>query len=271
MNYKVKIRNFFRELGIDIRRIRSNKTHEWSVLASSLREICDKNPSQFEVSFLIHCMKHCCESQSQIFQDMFVDFVLNSKENGFFVEFGATDGINLSNSYFFERRRGWTGILAEPSKQFHHILGDNRTAKIDTRCVWKESGKQIQFLEVGDTGVSTIESFSKNDNRSFLRKETGRYDVETISLVDLLLFHNAPKNIDYLSIDTEGSEYDILQAIDFDSVCFSVITVEHNYTGAREKISSLLRKAGYINCLSGFSQCDDWYVHQSILSQKELN
>lgn len=57
------------------------------------------------------------------------------KQNGFFVEFGATNGIDLSNTYLLETEFGWNGILAEPDKYWHTSLIANRTAIIDIRCV----------------------------------------------------------------------------------------------------------------------------------------
>ena len=53
--------------------------------------------------------------------------------------------------------------------------------------------------------------------------------VETISLNDLLDFYNAPKLIDYISIDTEGSELDIIQNFDFKKRTINIISIEHNY------------------------------------------
>ena len=91
------------------------------------------------------------------------------------------------------------------------------------------------------------------------------YGVPTISLGDLLAEHNAPDQIDYLSVDTEGSEFYILSALDFSKYQFKVITVEHNYTDTREKVYELLTKNGYIRILEGFSQWDDWYVAKNIL------
>ena len=82
-----------------------------------------------------------------------------------------------------------------------------------------------------------IDSFSKKSKDFY---KTGRkYKVPTISLLDLLDIHNAPKFIDYLSIDTEGSEYEILNAFDFNKYKFRVITCEHNFTPMREKIYKL--------------------------------
>jgi hypothetical protein len=72
-----------------------------------------------------------------------------------------------------------------------------------------------------------------------------KYFVDTISLIDPLSEYGAPHEIDYLSIDTEGSEYEILEAFDFEKFHIKIITCEHNYTTNRENIYSLLAKNGY--------------------------
>jgi len=84
--------------------------------------------------------------------------------------------------------------------------------------------------------------------------------VQTVSLEDLLKKNNAPKYIDYLSIDTEGSEYEILSAFNFDEFNIKVITVEHNFTHQRELIFTLLTKHGYKRKYDYVSEFDDWYV-----------
>jgi hypothetical protein len=66
------------------------------------------------------------KSKAQLRQDLFVLTHLDFKTHGFFVEFGATDGIHLSNSYLLEREFHWSGILAEPAKSFEVALRQNR-------------------------------------------------------------------------------------------------------------------------------------------------
>ncbi|MCK5819112.1 MAG: FkbM family methyltransferase [Psychromonas sp.] len=199
-------------------------------------------------------------SKSQLKQDLFVLSELQFKKNGFFVEFGATNGIDLSNSYLLEKEFAWQGILAEPASMWHQDLKKNRNTAIETKCVWNKTGETLTFnqTEVGE--LSTIDKFSNVDGHSTTRKKGTLYEVETISLIDLLKKHQAPCTIDYLSIDTEGSEYDILKDFDFNQYQFKVITCEHNHTPMRKKIFDLLTSNGYKRKFTHLSDFDDWYI-----------
>jgi FkbM family methyltransferase len=201
------------------------------------------------------------KSKSQFKQDLFVLHQLNFKKSGFFVEFGATNGVDLSNTYLLEKEFGWTGILAEPAKCWHDELKVNRKCKIETNCVWVDSKSVLSFTESVYKELSTISSFSESDAHKTGRMNGKNYNVNSISLIDLLKKYDSPKVIDYLSIDTEGSEYDILLNFDFSKYSFNVISCEHNYTGQRNKIFNLLKKNGYERKFCGFSGCDDWYVN----------
>lgn len=199
-------------------------------------------------------------SRSQIRQDLFVLSTLNFKREGFFVEFGATNGVDLSNTWLLEREFGWTGILAEPARCWREALAGNRRCRIDNRCVWARSGETLRFAEGENADMSTIEQFSGADHHGRHRRPAASYEVETISLADLLAAHGAPQEIDFLSIDTEGSEYDILSSFDFDRWRFRVITCEHNFSPLRPKLQALLEAKGYRRVLDDVSQFDDWYV-----------
>lgn len=206
-------------------------------------------------------------SKAQLRQDLFVLSEVGFKNNGFFVEFGATNGIDLSNTHLLEKEFHWKGILAEPAKVWHFDLKKNRSVKIETDCVWKQTGEKLMFNEVRDSKyngeLSTINSFSASDLHGKARKANNNvYSVDSISLTDMLEKHGAPSKIDYLSIDTEGSEFEILNAFDFERYDIKIITCEHNYTPMRDKIFELLSSHGYIRKYEEFSQFDDWYVRQ---------
>jgi FkbM family methyltransferase len=200
------------------------------------------------------------KSRSQILQDIFVLLHSSLKTGGYFVEFGATNGVDLSNTFLLEKEFKWNGILAEPSRRWHADLAKSRNCNIETDCVWRASNVKLPFRETDAGELSTIASYSDSDGHSLTRQLGLEYPVTTISLVDMLRKHGAPKKIDYLSIDTEGSEFDILEAFNFEEFEFGLITCEHNYTPQREKIHKLLTSNGYVRTWENVSRFDDWYV-----------
>jgi FkbM family methyltransferase len=200
------------------------------------------------------------KSKSQLRQDLFVLSQLNFKRNGFFVEFGAGNGISDSNTLLLEKEFNWNGILAEPSTFWQEALKKNRNSQIETLCIFSESGNLLAFNECTIPELSTLAHFKKHDGHAKNRSKSKEYFVETISLLDLLKKYEAPKNIDYLSIDTEGSEYEILKQFKFHEYKIRVITCEHNYSENREKIYDLLIHNGYKRVYEELSFFDDWYI-----------
>jgi FkbM family methyltransferase len=200
------------------------------------------------------------KSKAQVAQDLFVLSELDFKEDGFFVEFGATNGIHLSNTYLLESEYGWRGILAEPARCWHEDLKKNRSGSVETDCVWKESDMQLTFNEVEQGDLSTIDAYSMSDSHGKSRSDGKTYKVRTISLEGLLEKHKAPREIDYLSIDTEGSEFQILSTFNFDKYRINIITCEHNFSETREQVYALLSQKGYVRKHVDRSRFDDWYV-----------
>jgi hypothetical protein len=150
-----------------------------------------------------HLLKIYEASTSQFHQYLFVLSTLGYKKGGFFIEIGDCDGIDISNTFVLETFYNWDGILVEPSKSYHKNLRKNRNCKIDYRCVYNTSREKIIFNSTKYPSISTIDLFSSADRFDIDRQGGEKYSVETITLDNLLKFHNAPKNIDYLSLDTE--------------------------------------------------------------------
>lgn len=229
-----------------------------------LHQLKEREGAWFDLRFIkalapeqrSRCIDLLPDTHSQIHQDLFALAQVDFKEGGYFVEFGATDGKSLSNTYLMERDFGWTGILAEPSRGWHDALRGNRKAIIETRCVWKETGRKLEFTQARREVNSAISNYASTKDK--LRGSS--YEVETISLNDLLAENSAPAHMDYLSIDTEGSEFEILQSLDFDRWSFRVMTVEHADRPERQDIYDLLTSKGYRRVLQEVSWFDDWYV-----------
>jgi FkbM family methyltransferase len=203
-------------------------------------------------------------SYSQLKQDIFVLCSTEFKKNGFFVEFGACDGLFLSNTLLLENEYNWSGILSEPLRSFQQKLKENRNCVIDNRAVYKESNIKIEFRELSNhKDLSGIVETFVNDNHTKKRNNptNENYIVDTISLNDLLNFHNAPTYIDFISIDTEGSEFEILSNFNFNTYKVKIFTIEHNYINdKRNKIYNLLTSKNYKRILTDISEWDDWYI-----------
>lgn len=220
----------------------------------------DQDPNSVESRFLLHCLKHASGSYAQLLQDLWVTFELPGRRNGFFVEFGAANGVKYSNTVYLERELGWNGIVAEPARIYYPGLYASRTCFVDNRCVWTHTGERLLFNQPAIAAHSTIDAFSDSDGLAETRKDGERYEVETVSLNDLLTHWNAPRRIDYLSADTEGSELTILQRLDFARYDVRLISVEHNFTAKRAEIFEFLTSKGYRRTLESLSNVDDWYV-----------
>jgi FkbM family methyltransferase len=209
------------------------------------------------------CISNIGKTTSQNFQDIWVLHELKDKRDGFFVEFGATNGIDCSNTYMLEKDYSWKGILAEPNPYWHDSLFANRKCAISTECVYTKSNERITFDVVeGAADLSTINGYSNVDEHYRAREKSTPIIVRTITLYDLLRKNNAPTIIDYLSIDTEGSELDILNQFFSENTNYKIrcITVEHNNNIVqRFKLKELLEEQGYTRKYTELSRWDDFY------------
>lgn len=167
-----------------------------------------------------------------------------------YLEIGAADGVEGSNSMVLESSHGWEGVLVEPAREWQESLIRNRRASVIPKAAHSKSGVN---LWVNFKGLLTEVSKSKD--------MPGVYKVETISLEDIIQTTNLPNHVDYLSIDTEGSELEILGSLDYSHYLFFFISVEHNFDAIkREGIRTLLSDNGYRRILMKVSSFDDWYV-----------
>jgi hypothetical protein len=237
------------------------------------------------------------KNHSQANQDLFVLYFTNYVgKKGFFVEIGAGDGVNISNTYLLEKI-GWTGILVDPVDYNNENMELRKCIK-EKRCVYSKTGLKIPFAEVpfspvmpGNPQTQNFSTILKNANHPAINQTNNTFsfsngaetiplkvrDVETISLNDLLKQYNAPNKIDYISIDTEGSEFEIISNFDFNKYDVEIFTIEHNHANFRDDIITLLNYRGYFRMPNlrqgGFApNYDDWFVkNNNIILKKLLN
>lgn len=199
--------------------------------------------------------------KSQFGQDRHViEKIYKNKKNGYFVEIGAYDGINMSNTLLLEKKYNWKGICIECNPLYFKQLINNRPNCNNCEyAVFSEDDKIMPFINDDTGGCSGF--VDTNSHTHILNKSI--IDVKTKKLTTILTNFNAPNFIEFLSIDTEGSEFDILNAHDFDKYIFGYICVEHNFIEKnRKKIRELLENKGYIFYRE--NNVDDDYIHSSI-------
>jgi FkbM family methyltransferase len=210
--------------------------------------------------FLAFCRANGPMGHGQLFQDLWVLFETGQQSAGYFVEFGAVDGLSHSNTLVLERQFGWRGILAEPNPLMSKVLGENRVASIDTRCVWRTSGELVELFVTPDPEFSTLVGLQQSDQHAATERMTGEtHKVRTVSLADLLQEHDAPLVIDYMSVDTEGSEYEILSAFPFGSRTIRLVSIEHNHRPIELDLDRLMTTHGYERRFPQLSGWDAWY------------
>ncbi len=212
--------------------------------------------------FIAFALPRAVESKAQLFQDLWALWTSGQKRGGYFVEIGAADGVALSNTWLLETGHGWTGVIAEPNPGYAEAL-KRRACDVSALCVSSQTGLTVPFLATAKPEFSRMASVDPGDAHEDKRlRDYREISVETVTLGDLLERHGAPGVIDYLSLDTEGSEFDILEHLDFDRWRIQAVTVEHNFTPARERLHDLLASRGYERQWPELSRWDDWYVRR---------
>jgi FkbM family methyltransferase len=197
---------------------------------------------------------------AQLLQDLWVLHETDFRSNGFFVDVGASDGIGWSNTLLLERAFGWRGILIEPNPIHRETLPRNRRSKVHFGCIGPRTGDVVDFWSAAEHELSGIGAYANQDDHAATRQAHVSRTMTTISLNDALRECDAPREIDYVSLDTEGSELDILSTFDFAGYRVRLWTIEHNHTANEAKIDRLMASHGYVRKFPDWSHFDAWYV-----------
>lgn len=166
--------------------------------------------------------------------ERFVDY-----DNGYFVELGANDGVTQSNSLYFEKHRGWRGVLVEPAPQNYLKCIQNRSAASSIHCaacVSFDYAKEFVRIAYSNLMSAPIGLNSDIDNprghaqsgQAFLGKREVTFEFGAVArtLNSILVEAKAPAQIDFLSLDVEGAELEVLQGVDHKAFRFKYMLVE---------------------------------------------
>jgi FkbM family methyltransferase len=203
------------------------------------------------------------KSYSQYKQEEFVLNYFNNKKDGIFIELGGLDGIRHSNTFLLEKKYNWRGLMIEPSPSLFNELKMNRNVFAENILVGNIKQENIDFLYIEDKtkciGLQGIlENYHpKHLERAIRELNNAPYEIKKLNMVTLQELcdkYNLSK-IDYLSLDVEGSEFKVLQGINFEKLDIKLIGVEINYPDNKNDIFNILNKNGY----TFLKKCGDYF------------
>lgn len=183
--------------------------------------------------------------------------------NGVFLDIGASDGITFSNTLFFEKL-GWSGLCVEPRKSAYDNLIKIRNCYCENIGLSNIEGTfKFQDISGWGSGLSGIINNYDPKHLERIKREIKHpkyeksmiIDVQVVTLQSLLDKYNL-HNIDFMSLDVEGSELPILKSIDWKKTKIKVICVENNYN--KPDIRNFLYPLGYKYVTR--IACDEVYI-----------
>jgi len=196
---------------------------------------------------------------SQCGQDWLVGSLLGCKRDGFFVDLAANDAKVLSNTLALERDFGWRGICIEPNPRYQEGLL-KRTCQVVGTPVASPANTPVTFDFEGVVGGIVNNAY---DNK-LVRAGTQTRQFKTVSLAEVLAAtNNTPSVIDFLSLDVEGAESDVMRDFPWDKYTFLVIAVER----PKPDLAAMLGKAGYTKLRENAHFDDQTWVHNSLIGK----
>jgi FkbM family methyltransferase len=173
--------------------------------------------------------------------------------NGYFIEIGANNGINQSNTLYFEKFKGWCGLLIEPHPGLFFQLQKNRSRKsicINAACTSFSFENDSMKMMYSDLMTTSLEDFNILSNSTehallgtkYMVGQPSEFTARTNTMQQILEEVNAPKRIDLFSLDVEGSEFEVLSGINHEMYRFNLICVE---TSDIPRMKTFMAKLNY--------------------------
>jgi FkbM family methyltransferase len=196
----------------------------------------------------------------------FVVLLFEGREGGSFVDVGANDGITWSNTLVLEEGYGWNGLCIEPHPEAFEKLDTNRQSECLNMGV-SDVDEELEFCKI-DGYSEMLSGFTK----FYCEKHKERVEAETKEHDDKVSYINIPSkklsevlaerkvtHVNYLSIDTEGSELQVLKGADLEKNTIDLISCEDNY--GYDDVQKYLKQLNY-NFLTKVCG-DNFYAHES--------
>lgn len=187
-------------------------------------------------------IEHTRVSYSQFGEDLILENLFPNRNDGFYVDVGAHHPSYLSNTRFFYQR-GWTGLNIEPTSGGFSQLQRHRPKDINVRVAISSSHSKVRFADAGPLSGIVDENYPHSETEGTIT------EIEAMPLsavLDKWLSKNPTPTIDFLSVDCEGHDYEVLLSNDWDRHKPSVTLVEEHKWDVESPIARLMRDLGYV-------------------------
>lgn len=191
-----------------------------------------KNPIPFDkVCKRVGANMTCVNGKTMMFSQFGQDYYLykehfkHLKRTGTYMDVASNDAVGISNSYFFDRCLGWRGICVEGNPYYFERIFRLRTCTLVPTCVGKNDGQTVDFGLAGGAGGIMGETNKHMQVWAQQRKEVHTIR-ERCTTMKNVMDREEMFEVDYLSLDVEGHEMQVLQGIDWERTKINVITVE---------------------------------------------
>jgi FkbM family methyltransferase len=266
LSVKSLVKRTLQGAGLDVRRTSSAYTlvEQLGLLLSAVEDsVVDRQAGQRLLSGLIQFLDAGVRPHGQLLQDAFA--VGARLEPGYFVEVGAGHPHELSNVDRLIGSFGWTGIRIDPNPEFAvlHRSQELKGVEFVEAAIGRSDRTTMELLSLGE--LSSRVDLARSDHHGSVRAKalkSGRVTTVPVRRLDSLMDElGCPRHIQYLSVDTEGAEAEVLETFPFATTDVDVVTIEHNFRPeGTEAIDRILSRWGYVRVLRFVSAWDAWYV-----------
>lgn len=184
---------------------------------------------------------------SQHGEDFLLSKIFKGKDTGYFVEIGCLDGIEYSNTYYFEKK-GWNGACIEAHNDFINTLTTNRPKSRIIHCaVGEEDKDEVTFYANKVGSLSTLDKNEEERWRTKYSRDFYGFEEQKVSMRTMTSIFDELKlkEIDFVSLDIEGYEVNALAGLDFTKYKPTVFIIEYKDEPHKEQLERILFAAGY--------------------------